>query len=125
MIAMAPMVLQFWKDARDKEEAVDLELAMSRADIDVTKAAYAMNLNPSQWTKQRQGIGHPSSYRIWRLAREYPAFGREYLAIKAERMGFKLLSESELTNALLTVVTLARRPMAAMGQRKARKDRVA
>lgn len=122
---VSPMVLQFWQDARDQEQAEDVELALSRAGIDVTKAAYAMDLNPSQWTKQRQGVPgcHISLYRLARLG---PEFWREYISIKAERLGYAVLKESELTAALLTVVQMARKPMAQMGRKAhAKKEHVA
>jgi len=107
----ALMLLQFWQAPSDRELAEDIELALSRAGLDTTKAAYTMDLDPAQWNKQRQGVGHISAYRLARLG---PEFWREFLSLRAERMGYTVLKESDLTSALLAVMAMAGKRMAGM-----------
>ena len=116
----ALMLLQFWQAPSDRELAEDIELALSRAGLDTTKAAYTMDLDPAQWNKQRQGVGHISAYRLARLG---PEFWREFLSLRAERLGYTVLKESDLTSALLQVMAMAGKRMATMGLRQERKER--
>ena len=89
----------------------DVDLALARAGISHKEAAITMGLDPSLWTRQRAGQGHIS---LRRLARLPAAFHRELVALRAARVGMMALPESQLTAALLAVVSFADKRMARM-----------
>jgi hypothetical protein len=115
--------LMLWQAPEDRAFATAVETVIEKKlGLGETKAAVMMLLNASQWTKQREGLGHPSGYRLSRL----PGFWHEFSKFWLEQDGYVVLGKDELTAALLKVVALASgKRMATMGLRQEKKEKSA